>query len=134
YSRSARCPAPLPSPRERPREAEVLGDDPELDLVGPLPHLQHARVPVVAGDDVLVEEAVAAPDLAGVAGVVRSGVAAHELRDRGFLREGDAGVEAAGGLVHEGAGGGDAGLHAGEGEGDVLVLTQRLVEDDAAPR
>src|SRR5690606_6567640 len=89
------------SPRERAGEAEVLGDDAELDLVGPLPHLQDPGVAVVAGDDVLVEEAVAAPDLAGVAGVVGGGVAAHELRDRGLLRDGQAGVEASGGLVRD---------------------------------
>src|SRR5699024_7750100 len=119
-----------PSPRQRVREPQVLGDDAELHLGGALPHLQHAGVAVVAGHHVLVEEAVAAPDLAGVAGVGRRGLAAHQLGHRRLLAEGHPGIEAPGGLVHERTRGGHPRLHAGEGEGDVLPLAEGPAEHD----
>src|SRR5699024_1679552 len=136
-SRRGTCPAalrPAPSPGERVREPEMLGDDRELHLGGALPHLEHARVAVVAGHDGLVEEAVASPDLAGVARVGDGGLAAHERGEGGLPAERHPGVEAVRRLVHEGARARDPGLHAGEGEGDVLVLAEGAAEHHPLPR
>src|SRR5690625_3627063 len=139
-------------------ESEFAGDEHELDLGGAFPDLEDLRVAVVAGNEEIVHEDVAAVDLGGIAGVVQRCLAGDHLRDRGLRLEPQPGQPPGGcdvvrgpgtddgrpdrGLLlerqpgeHPGgcevvrrAGSDDARLHPGDLERDPLEVGDRLAE------
>src|SRR5690606_35288102 len=114
-------------------EAEDAGDDHELHFVGALADLEYLRVAVVAGDEVLIHEAVAAEDLGGVAGVLHGGIARDELGNSGLGFERQAGVAAARRVMPRESRRVHTRLHSGDHELDVLVIGDGLAEHHALP-